>query len=466
MHMGMREKKGFMAVKLDMCKAYDRVEWVFLKAVMKRMGFGARWIALVMMCVKTMKYSIIVNGNPYGMITPSQGIRQVDPISPYLFFLCAEALSALITTVNADGRLTGVPTSTHGPEISHLFFADDSLLFCRANLIQWNHLSSILQLYKEASGQKMNANKTAIFYSRNTPVADKEYIQGVAGIPINQRYDTYLGLPDLVGRLRTSAFKSITKRVWKRLQDWKIKFLSQAGKEILLKAVIQAIPTYCISVFMLLKALCTEINSMMAKFFWGHKEKDKRIHWMSWNKLCFSMAKGDCSILEASLGKKPSFARRSIHNSSDLVREGLVWRVGNGKTICIWKDIWINSPTTYQVQTAPRILADTSMVVDGMLKKCGSEDFAQFVSISWCIRLRWNEVIHNEIFLHPNQLIKQVGLVGENFHLILAGRRTQQVPTGEPPLISWIAMPHGCLKANWDAGFNRRKGRMGLKAVI
>jgi hypothetical protein len=79
----------------------------------------------------------------------------------------------------------GIPTSKRGPGISHLFFTDNSLLFCRANLIQWNHLSSILQVYEEASGQKMNANKTAIFFSRNTSVTNKEQIQEVAMIPTN-----------------------------------------------------------------------------------------------------------------------------------------------------------------------------------------------------------------------------------------------------------------------------------------
>jgi hypothetical protein len=179
------------------------------------MGFGERWIALIMMFVRTVKYSVIVNGNPCGIITPSRGIRQGDPISPYLFLICAEALSAMITRANGDERLTGVPTSKRGPRISHLFLVDDNLLFCRATLMQWNHLSSILKVYEEASGQKMNENKTAIFFSKNTTETDKEQIQGVAGIPTNHRYDTYLGLPALMGRSRTKAFKSITERVWK-----------------------------------------------------------------------------------------------------------------------------------------------------------------------------------------------------------------------------------------------------------
>jgi hypothetical protein len=391
-----------MAVKLDMSKAYDRVEWGFLEAVMKHMGFGERWIALIMMCIRTVKYSVIVNGNPCGIITPSRGIRQGDPISPYLFLLCAEVLSAMITRANGEGRLMGVPTSKRGPKISHLFFADDSLLFCRATLMQWNHLSSILKVYEETSGQKMNENKTAIFFSKNTTETDKEQIQWVARIPTNQRYDTYLGLPTLVGRSRTKAFKSIAKKVWKRLQDWKIKFLSQADKEVLLKAVIQAIPTYCMGVFLLPKVLCSEINSQMAKFFWGHKEKDKCIHWMSWSKLSLSKAQGgmgfrdlscfnkamlakqvwrlwktpdsliakimnakyfpDDSILEAPLGKKPSFAWRSIHGSRNLLKEGLIWRVGNGKTIRIWKDNWLNTPITHLVQSPPKFLPDNATV--------------------------------------------------------------------------------------------------------
>jgi hypothetical protein len=109
-----------------------------------------------------------------------------------------------------------------------------------------------------------------------------------------------LGLLALVGKSRTSAFKGIKERVWKRIQDWKFKFLSQAGKEILLKAVIQAIPTYCMSVFKIPKALCSEINSMMEKFYWGHKEKDKRIHWRSWNKLCFSKSQGGMGFRDLS----------------------------------------------------------------------------------------------------------------------------------------------------------------------
>jgi hypothetical protein len=235
-----------------------------------------------MMCVTSAKYSVLINGVPCGHITPSRGLRQGDPISPYLFLICAEVLSSMLTRANSDGLLSGIPTSKRGPHINHLFFADDSLLFCRASTTQWNNLVEILKKYEEASGQKMNNDKTSVFFSKNTTLEERSQVLELAAIPATQRYDTYLGLPALVGKSRTTAFRSIIERVRKCLQDWKLKFLSQAGKEILLKAVVQAIPTYCMNIFLLPKNLCNEINSLMQRFWWGRKEKEKGIAWMKW----------------------------------------------------------------------------------------------------------------------------------------------------------------------------------------
>jgi hypothetical protein len=111
-----------MGMKLDMSKAYDRVEWVFLGTVMKKLGFDDRWVQVVMRCVRSVSYSVVVNGHPVRSFLPSRGIRQGDPISLYLFLLCAKALSALISQAVDSGAITGVPTSPRGPRLSHLFF--------------------------------------------------------------------------------------------------------------------------------------------------------------------------------------------------------------------------------------------------------------------------------------------------------------------------------------------------------
>jgi hypothetical protein len=141
-----------MGIKLDMSKAYDRVEWEFLEAVMSKMGFSERWISLIMACVRTVSYSILVNGQVVGYIILNRGIRQGNPLSPYLFLLCAEALSSMLSKAKRTWIITRVPTSKKGPKLSHLFFADDSLLFCKANSVEWRRLTKFLEAYEIALG--------------------------------------------------------------------------------------------------------------------------------------------------------------------------------------------------------------------------------------------------------------------------------------------------------------------------
>jgi hypothetical protein len=223
---------------------------------MRKMGFEERWVRLMMMCVTTAHYSILIEGEPYEHITPTMGIRQGDPISPNLFLICAEMLSNLVTNSNREGLLSRVLTSKRCPKINYLFFADDNLLFYMTIVARWSNLTAILKIYEKASGQKMNNNKTSIIFSKNVPYGEKEFILEFAGVLAIHKYEKYLGLLALVSWSRIKAFKSITERVWKCLQDWKLRFLSQVGREILLKAVIQAIPSYCMSVFLFPKTYC------------------------------------------------------------------------------------------------------------------------------------------------------------------------------------------------------------------
>jgi hypothetical protein len=179
-----------------------------------------------MECVTTVSYAIVVNGNPVGCIKPSRGLRQGDPLSPYLFLICAEAPNSMLTRAEKNGVITGVPTSRRGPRISHLFFADDNFLFCKANSVEWRRLTRILDKYEAASGQKLNQDKTSIFFSRNTSREKREEIVRLSGLKAIDRFEKYLGLPTLVGKSRSQEFKSIKDRVWTRLQSWKVKFLS------------------------------------------------------------------------------------------------------------------------------------------------------------------------------------------------------------------------------------------------
>ena len=118
MHCINRRKKGknaLMALNLDMSKAYDRVEWQYLEAIVRRMGFSERWISLMMMCISTITYSVLINGETKGNIVPSRGLRQGDPISPYLFLLCAEGLSAMLRKEEEQGNIQGISVCRGAP---------------------------------------------------------------------------------------------------------------------------------------------------------------------------------------------------------------------------------------------------------------------------------------------------------------------------------------------------------------
>ena len=133
MHGRKKGKKGSLALKLDINKAYDRVEWAFLKSIMVKMGFPKVWIERVMCCVSTFSFSVKINGKTYGNIIPSRWLRQGGPLSPYLFLLYAEGFTSLLVKVEMENRIHGVSICRRAPSITHLLFVDNSLLFCQAN---------------------------------------------------------------------------------------------------------------------------------------------------------------------------------------------------------------------------------------------------------------------------------------------------------------------------------------------
>ena len=129
-----------------------------------------------MECVTTVSYSIMVNGEPKGLIKPSRGLRQGDPLSPYLFLFCAEGLNALLRQAAATGDIHGFSLCRNGPKLTHLFFADDCLIFCRSTLEECAKIQELLAGYEAASGQMINREKTTLFFSKNTDAQAQETI--------------------------------------------------------------------------------------------------------------------------------------------------------------------------------------------------------------------------------------------------------------------------------------------------
>ncbi|XP_024172054.1 uncharacterized protein LOC112178075 [Rosa chinensis] len=261
-----------------------------------------------------------VNGEATKRVYPTRGIRQGDPLSPYLFILCAEGLFALISQAIQCGTIQGLKMCPQAPVLHHLFFADDSLLFGMATLHECRTVKGILNIYEQASRQKKD-------------------LAAVLNVKCVDEHDRYLGLPLRVGKSKIARFKYLKEKVSKKLIQWKSKILSSAGKEILIKAVTQVMPSYAMNCYLLPKSLCDDIHRLCASFFWGDREGKRKIHWRSWEKLCLTKHEGGMG-----------FKNRSILESRPVLKAGSSWRIGDGTQVNIWTDQWIPNCPKYLLQ--------------------------------------------------------------------------------------------------------------------
>ncbi|XP_024009751.1 uncharacterized protein LOC112084866 [Eutrema salsugineum] len=332
-----------MAVKTDMSKAYDRLDWNFIRAVLVRFGFHHRWVEWVM--------------------------------QSKFFPLCSNA--------QANGSLQGFRAARGSPRLNHLLFADDTMFFCNTSESNTLTLLDILQKYESASRQAINREKSSISFSRKTPPLIKDRVQRTLQIFKEGGIGKYLGLPEHFGRRKKDLFTGIVDKIRQKSLSWSSRFLSSAGKMVLLKSVLSAIPNYAMSCFKLPGSLCHRIQSALTRFWWDDKRGKKKMCWIAWSKLtrgkgqgglgfrdisCFNdallakqgwriLTKPDCLLARILLGKycngsnfldcvcpaSASHGWRSLLIGRDLLRDHLGWSIGNGKSVNVWSEAWLSS---------------------------------------------------------------------------------------------------------------------------
>jgi hypothetical protein len=271
------------ALKLDMRKAYDRVEWNYLRAVTLRLGFHQLWVEAVIQLVSTVSFSVLFNGECLEKFNPIRGILQGDPISPYLFLLVEEGLSCLLKGKVQSSNLSGIMLAPTALVVSHLLFADDNLLFFKATRENAQEILDVLRVYCRQSGQQINVDKSSIHFAKGVAASIREEIKDLLDVQNEALSEKYLGMPTHVGNSINESFKYLKDRVWKRVQGWMEQTLSAGGKEVLIKADAQAIPTYSMSCFKLLRGLCKHIDGVLHNFWWGSKEGKRKSCWVAWD---------------------------------------------------------------------------------------------------------------------------------------------------------------------------------------
>ena len=260
-----RGRNGYVAIKLDLEKVYDQLEWSFIKESLEFFQMPPNLITLIMNIISFTQFHILWNETPFPKVAPNRSIRQGNPLSPYLFLLCLERLSIMLEVavreriihhINFRGRV----------RLSHLFFADDIFLFTTAKAKDYKNLSRILKNFCASSGQLMSVTKLWLWFFPSTPRRIKEQVAGIFGIPTMDQIGTYLGTPIFTTRRTTQSYQYLVDKIRMRIEGWQAKYLSMAGQATLKKASMTSIPIYTMQTILLPQKISHQIHKMSCKF--------------------------------------------------------------------------------------------------------------------------------------------------------------------------------------------------------
>src|ERR1044072_6381284 len=372
-----KNKNKNIIFKLDLEKAYDSVSWEFLRDTLLFFGFPQTTIELIMFCVSSSSLTLLWNGTRLEPFSSSRGLRQGDPLSPYLFVLCMERLGIRIQDAVDSGRWFPVSIANSGPSISHLFFADDVLLFAKARVSQMHMIHELLGDFCAASGLRVNVAKSRAFAGGGVNRPLRARILSITSIPFTTHFEKYLGFPILQGRPKACDFEYVVDRVSRKLASWKGKLLNKAGKITLVKAVLNAIPVYPMQLSWFPQSVCDRLDGLARNFIWSRGET-RGMHMVSWRKISRPKRFGGLGVRQARLtntamlgnlvwdlvnnsnklwvrffrgaygphgnfldvpSKRGSPLWNAILRTRTLIQDGFRWQVGEGG-LSFWYDDW------------------------------------------------------------------------------------------------------------------------------
>lgn len=308
-------------IKLDLKKAFDSLNWKFLFSAMTRMGFPQVFIAWVYKCVTTTSFSVKLNGALEGFFNGKAGLRQGDPLSPYLFVIAMEVFTACLknSTIGPDFKFH---LKTEIGEITHLTFADDVLLFSSGDVKSVNCLLNGIELFSRVSGLLPNPNKSEIFFC-NVPVRSICKILNNSGFSWGELPVKYLGLPLITTKLSLSDCQPLIARICDRILNWTSRKLSQGGRLQLLKATLYGILGFWLSHLFLQKGMLHSIQSIFAKFLWAGSLTNTAVHKVAWKDCCLPKSEGGLGL-------------KDLHEWNNAAIYFQLWRIIQPSTSSLW----------------------------------------------------------------------------------------------------------------------------------
>ncbi|XP_074266271.1 uncharacterized protein LOC141588743 [Silene latifolia] len=368
-------KLGWFALKLDLEKAFDRLEWDFVRLCLSNARIDNDTISLIMRCISSSSTQVALNGTLLSSFSPSRGIRQGDPLSPYLFILCMEALSTLIHQSCDDSDWSPFPLGKGGASFSHLLFADDILLFGRASEKNLCAVQDTLHTFCSSSGQKINFSKSKLLFSKHTSTVHTNMFETALGIKATSNLGTYLGFPLKGTKPKKADLRGIVEAIQSKLSNWKTNFLSKAGRLCLINSTISTIPSHSMQCIRLPSSILSDIDKITRSFLWSGASS-KKLHLSNWDLVTLPLAHGGLGVKAARslndaysmklswnilLNKNSliSVAIRSKYPTPSpysfrlgshiwknvgvglpLLQDHTIWSIGDGASVCLWSDCW------------------------------------------------------------------------------------------------------------------------------
>jgi len=280
---------------VDFEKAYDSVSWSFLEYMMQRLGFSDRWRNWIRACVFGGRLSVLDNGSPTEEVNIHRGLKQEDPLAPFLFLLVVEGLSGLVRSVEVKGLYQGFKVGSGGLSISHLQYVDDTIFLGEASVTNLWALKTILRCFELAFGLKVNFFKSSVMGvnvgEEFLGLAERFLYCKVGSIPF-----IYLGLPVGANPRLEKTWQPLLHLLANRFGSWGNKYVSLGGRVVLLNYVLNSILMYYLSVMKMPVVVWQKIVRLQREFLWGGIKRRKSIPWVSWSVVCKPKCEGGLGV--------------------------------------------------------------------------------------------------------------------------------------------------------------------------
>jgi hypothetical protein len=380
--------KSCLIFKVDFEKAYDSVEWSFLDYMLGRFGFCDKWREWIRACVFAGNMSVLVNGCATEEINIQRGLKQGDPLAPFLFLLVAEGLGGLMKKAVEQNRFKGFEVGRNGVIVSHLHYADDTLCIGEASIENLWTLKAILRSFELVSGLKVNFSKSCVLGVN----VSNDFIR-LASVFLNCKVGSvpfkYLGLPVGANPKRVTTWEPLLDVLRQRLGKWGNKYVSLGGRIVLLNAVLNAIPIFYLSFFKIPLLVWKKVRHIQREFLWGCKGGSTKISWVKWDIVCKPKNLGGLGVRDiraVNISLLAKWRWRLLEEDDALWKMVLISKYGANVTdsVSIEADCrpWFSSSWWKDICSIG-VNLDSNWFSEGVVKRIGSGDRTKFWRHIW-----------------------------------------------------------------------------------